>query len=319
MNHAKRAFTLIELLVVIAIIAILAAILFPVLSQARVAAKKSNSISNQKQIALGVVMYCTDSDDVYPRNDDCQLNSSLNSALNNKPGGTDPTPYCSGAQGFPFRMNHFSWQKWIMPYVKNVDIFIQPGRGRLNTTTASCPTGQWTQCGQITGSYMINAALTGALNTWNRSLTAGGRFRESWLGGSQGAVPNSAGAMIIMEFGNPNLGAIPSTSMNPSSDVTQTHYPVAYREIWANELLKNGGNGGENYDVNPLRAYADGVTVGYVDGHAKFLTAKAFLAATPRIAEYSPGTANGFFTGGFYPNGGTINTNIDYPLWSLGQ
>ncbi|MCZ7579378.1 MAG: prepilin-type N-terminal cleavage/methylation domain-containing protein [Fimbriimonadaceae bacterium] len=37
----KSAFTLIELLVVIAIIAILAAILFPVFAQAKVAAKKT--------------------------------------------------------------------------------------------------------------------------------------------------------------------------------------------------------------------------------------------------------------------------------------
>jgi prepilin-type N-terminal cleavage/methylation domain-containing protein len=43
----KRGFTLIELLVVIAIIAILAAILFPVFAQAKVAAKKSVAVSNQ--------------------------------------------------------------------------------------------------------------------------------------------------------------------------------------------------------------------------------------------------------------------------------
>ena len=49
----KRAFTLIELLVVIAIIAILAAILFPVFAQAKLAAKKTTSISNMKQIVFG--------------------------------------------------------------------------------------------------------------------------------------------------------------------------------------------------------------------------------------------------------------------------
>jgi prepilin-type N-terminal cleavage/methylation domain-containing protein len=45
-NIKSRAFTLIELLVVIAIIAILAAILFPVFAQAKLAAKKTQSLSN---------------------------------------------------------------------------------------------------------------------------------------------------------------------------------------------------------------------------------------------------------------------------------
>jgi len=62
----KRAFTLIELLVVIAIIAILAAILFPVFAQAKLAAKKTAALSNVKQLGLAVMMYITDYDDLYP-------------------------------------------------------------------------------------------------------------------------------------------------------------------------------------------------------------------------------------------------------------
>ena len=61
----QRAFTLIELLVVIAIIAILAAILFPVFAQAKAAAKKTASLSNVKQTALGSLIYSGDSDDVF--------------------------------------------------------------------------------------------------------------------------------------------------------------------------------------------------------------------------------------------------------------
>jgi prepilin-type N-terminal cleavage/methylation domain-containing protein len=62
----RRAFTLIELLVVIAIIAILAAILFPVFAQAKAAAQKIQSLSNAKNIGLGVQIYTTDYDDMLP-------------------------------------------------------------------------------------------------------------------------------------------------------------------------------------------------------------------------------------------------------------
>ncbi len=63
MRNARRAFTLIELLVVIAIIAILAAILFPVLAQAREAAKKTQCLSNLKQLGMSMMLYLGDNND----------------------------------------------------------------------------------------------------------------------------------------------------------------------------------------------------------------------------------------------------------------
>lgn len=65
MKQLRRAFTLIELLVVIAIIAILAAILFPVFAQAKIAAKGTVVLSSAKQIGLAQLMYATDNDDVF--------------------------------------------------------------------------------------------------------------------------------------------------------------------------------------------------------------------------------------------------------------
>ena len=64
----SRAFTLIELLVVISIIAVLAAILFPVLAKAADAAKASNCQSNFKQIGHAIKIYLSDWDDTYPSN-----------------------------------------------------------------------------------------------------------------------------------------------------------------------------------------------------------------------------------------------------------
>ncbi len=61
----RKGFTLIELLVVIAIIAILAAILFPVFAKAREKAQQTSCLSNQKQIALALLMYAQDYDECF--------------------------------------------------------------------------------------------------------------------------------------------------------------------------------------------------------------------------------------------------------------
>jgi len=64
-TNGQRGFTLIELLVVIAIIAILAAILFPVFAQARESSRKTQCLSNTRQIGTAVMMYVQDYDEVF--------------------------------------------------------------------------------------------------------------------------------------------------------------------------------------------------------------------------------------------------------------
>jgi prepilin-type N-terminal cleavage/methylation domain-containing protein/prepilin-type processing-associated H-X9-DG protein len=59
----RTAFTLIELLVVVAIIAILAALLMPVVASAKSKAKRIQCLGNQKQLAAVWVLYTVDNND----------------------------------------------------------------------------------------------------------------------------------------------------------------------------------------------------------------------------------------------------------------
>ncbi|GIV01208.1 MAG: hypothetical protein KatS3mg015_0038 [Fimbriimonadales bacterium] len=63
----NRAFTLIELLVVIAIVAILSAILFPVFARAKESAKKTQCLTQVRQLGMAWALYGSDYDEVCMR------------------------------------------------------------------------------------------------------------------------------------------------------------------------------------------------------------------------------------------------------------
>lgn len=194
----RRAFTLIELLVVIAIIAILAAILFPVFAQARDKARSAACLSNTKQLALGVIQYTQDYDELLP-----------------------VAGYNAQCRG--------RWQWQIFPYVKNQQVFTCPNisqRPWVATTNNNftCPNSGQTglMVGQNDkGGYGWSYALQGDNgngatsldNAPGYSLASIAKPADTVIIGETGFVQNiSAGSGWAMMAFDPRLPAAPGFS-----------------------------------------------------------------------------------------------------------
>ncbi len=278
----RRAFTLIELLVVIAIIAILAAILFPVFAQAKVAAQKTADLSNQKQHATATFLYAGDFDDTFfpEAGPDCGGAWDFNSRVlvpadwNYSETSKPCSKRVTGALGLPNNL--------VMPYEKSLDMQKLPGVGASAVPNFALTAGKDKPFANV--GYNFNGLLSSlsatavtspaSTPTWwsgfGKSNRAGDSYSHPYL-----ICPDGAAACVFSGAGASIGGTDGSACPYNDDDHSPNGYP--------NGTRSGVGNG----VFNTVFIYGKGMNWAFADGHAKWRTLGTLDPKTDPFSKYT--------------------------------
>ncbi|MBM3841060.1 MAG: prepilin-type N-terminal cleavage/methylation domain-containing protein [Verrucomicrobia bacterium] len=251
----ESGFTLIELLVVIAIIAILAGMLLPALAKAKSKAKSVASLSNLRQLSLGMTLYRDDYDSRFP--------------------GHSLAAVAGQAR--------VRWADLIYPYMQNVEVYLSPNLRpeerafMIKPFAHTAPGGVETPAAtRYYGGYGFNYQYLGNTRTpggvppfhaTDSSILA--PANTVVLGDTKGSRKGSPGLpygadgsgvyVIDPPLGSERLGSNGSRKSSPTPGPGNAYYEGGDDSSDAHRATPTGRNGGR-------------VNVVMVDGHARAMT-----------------------------------------------
>jgi prepilin-type N-terminal cleavage/methylation domain-containing protein len=251
MKASAGAFTLIELLVVIAIIAILAAVLLPVLGHARQAGWRANCVSNLHQVTLGWIMYNLDNNGRFPYNQN-GTDTNIDWVANHEDYNNDPA---SANWGLLVDSRHSQ----LAPYVADPRVY-------------KCPADR--SCiGGLTGlprvrSYSMSQAI--GANT-NGTLVPPGTGQGMWLGSkSDNGSVNQPGDWTVYLRDSMLTGAGAPDGGPAGLIVFVEEHPDSINDCgWAFYMPPPGITSTTYFIDMPSMVHEDACDFSFADGHCE--------------------------------------------------